>query len=109
MKLLSTRLRRATPRKLGQCLRLGHRRGQHHLLPARNRARHDRLDQRRARRAADSRQHVLLVVGVDTEVAGGELGGVLEFGERLVGRHQHGVFRGGQGADQDLAFLTSRS
>ena len=50
-----------------------------------------------------------LVVGVDADVAGDELGAGLELGERLQGGHQHRVFSCGEIRGSAQAFLTSSS
>ena len=75
-------------------------------------ARHDGLDQRAARGRADDGQHVRSSAASDADVAGNELGGVLEFGQRLVGGHQHGelpVACGWRSGGEVQAFLTSSS
>jgi len=68
--------------QLGQRLRFGERRGQRHRRAARDRARHDGLDQRVARHGTDHRQHVAFIDGVDADVAGDEFAGVLELAQR---------------------------
>jgi hypothetical protein len=84
--------------ELLQRLCFAHRGGQLHRHAARDRARHDRIDQRLARCRADHRQHVPLLIGIGADVAGGKQVGVFEFGERRAGRHQHGGWgRGNRG------------
>ena len=75
--------------QLGERLGLAERRRQAHRRRARDRCRHELVDQRAPRRGADHRQHARLVVGVDADVAGDELAGAFELGERLQGGHEH--------------------
>ena len=83
--------------QFGQRLRFGERRGQRHRPRARDAARHDGLDQRAPRRGADGAEHLPLVGSRRADVAGDELGSVLEFGEGGEGGHQHGsILRGGR-------------
>ncbi len=72
--------------QLGERLGLAERRRQAHRRRARDRCRHERVDQRAPRRGADHRQHVRLVVGVDADVAGDELAGASRARRAASGR-----------------------
>jgi hypothetical protein len=53
-------------------------------------ARHDGFDQGAARSSTNGGKHQVLVLLGNADVAGDEFALVFEFGQRLVGRHQHG-------------------
>ena len=80
------------PAQLFEGLGLGDGGGQLHALAARNAGGHDAFDQAAARGLANHRQHMRLVGLGQTDVAGFELAGILQFTQRCEARHQHGSF-----------------
>jgi hypothetical protein len=71
------------------CRRLGDGSRDLHRLAARDRARHDAVDQRAARSLADDGQHVGFVCRFDADMAGDELAVVFKVAEGAGGLHQH--------------------